>query len=235
MVDVRGWYELLLDALGPTDWWPADSRFEVAVGAILTQNTAWGNVETAIELLSGADALDPWSIRDMPDERLWELIRPSGYYRLKAQYLKAFCAWFAELCERNHVGQSGTTPPPDEMIPALVTDRDDHALRQELLAIRGIGGETADDILLYVFDRPAFIADRYARRMIETMGVIDLPKTYEGLRRLVMPAIENAPDGIWSIADLKEFHGLIDELGKTCRSEEDWRQTIVATHRLTLR
>lgn len=223
---MRGWYELLLDALGPTDWWPADTRFEVAVGAILTQNTAWGNVEIAIEQIRAAGALDPESIRDMDDETLQDLIRPAGYYRLKSQYLRAFCTWFAALC------LGGV--PADDSVPDLVADRTDAALRDELLSIRGIGPETADDILLYVFDRPAFIADRYARRMMETMGVTGLPKSYEGLRRLVMPAIEQASEGTWSVAELKEFHGLIDELGKTCRAADDWAATPVAAWRLRL-
>lgn len=227
MLSVRGLYELLLGEMGPTDWWPAESRFEVAVGAILTQNTAWGNVEMALGRLKDAGSLDPWAIVLMPGEELWELIRSTGYYRLKAQYLKAFCAWFSDLCPEGKL-------PDDDAVPGLVGDRDDATLRAELLAIRGVGGETADDILLYVFDRPAFIADRYARRMAETMGVTDLPKSYEGFRRRVMPAIEAAPEGRWTIADLKEFHGLIDELGKTCRAVDDWRNTVVAGYRLEL-
>ena len=237
---MRQLYELLLAAMGPTHWWPADTRFEIAAGAILTQNTAWGNVATALDRLRNADALNPWTIVGMPDDRLWELIRSTGYYRLKAQYLKAFCEWFAGLCgtaaeedAAMPAAGSARTLPPDDAVPALVAERTDAALRDELLALRGIGGETADDILLYVFDRPAFVADRYARRMAETMGVTDLPASYAGFRRRAMAAL--AADGAsWTVAELKELHGLIDELGKTCRTPDDWRSTVVAGYRLRL-
>ena len=180
LIDVRGLYELLLDHMGPTHWWPADTRFEIAIGAILTQNTAWGNVETALDRMKAADVLNARSIADLPDETLWDLIRSTGYYRQKAVYLRAFCQWFLDLGEWSH----------DDDIPALVREVDDETLRRELLSIRGVGGETADDLLLYVFDRPAFIADRYARRMFETLGVDDLPKSYEGFRRRVIPHID---------------------------------------------
>lgn len=221
LIDVRGLYELLLDHMGPTHWWPADTRFEIAIGAILTQNTAWGNVETALDRMKAADVLNAHSIADLPDETLWDLIRSTGYYRQKAVYLRAFCQWFLNLGEWSH----------DDDIPALVREVDDETLRRELLSIRGVGGETADDLLLYVFDRPAFIADRYARRMFETLGVDDLPKSYEGFRRRVMPQIDA---DAWSIPEFQEFHGLIDELGKTCRTPEDWNHSIVAGYRMPL-
>ena len=223
LIDVRGLYELLLDHMGPTHWWPADTRFEIAIGAILTQNTAWGNVETALDRMKAADVLNARSIADLPDETLWDLIRSTGYYRQKAVYLRAFCQWFLDLGEWSH----------DDDIPALVREVDDETLRRELLSIRGVGGETADDLLLYVFDRPAFIADRYARRMFETLGVDDLPKSYEGFRRRVMPQIDADADA-WSIPEFQEFHGLIDELGKTCRTPEDWNHSIVAGYRMPL-
>lgn len=221
LIDVRGLYELLLDHMGPTHWWPADTRFEIAIGAILTQNTAWGNVETALDRMKAADVLNARSIADLPDETLWDLIRSTGYYRQKAVYLRAFCQWFLDLGEWSH----------DDDIPALVREVDGETLRRELLSIRGVGGETADDLLLYVFDRPAFIADRYARRMFETLGVDDLPKSYEGFRRRVMPQIDA---DAWSIPEFQEFHGLIDELGKTCRTPEDWNHSIVAGYRMPL-
>ena len=217
LIDVRGLYELLLDHMGPTHWWPADTRFEIAIGAILTQNTAWGNVETALDRMKAADVLNARSIADLPDETLWDLIRSTGYYRQKAVYLRAFCQWFLDLGEWSH----------DDDIPALVREVDDETLRRELLSIRGVGGETADDLLLYVFDRPAFIADR----MFETLGVDDLPKSYEGFRRRVMPQIDA---DAWSIPEFQEFHGLIDELGKTCRTPEDWNHSIVAGYRMPL-
>lgn len=219
-ITLHGVYELLLAWMGHTLWWPADTRFEIAVGAILVQNTAWQSAQKAIDNLRDADALSPGAIIALSDERLQELIRPAGFHRSKSGYLKAFCTWFAEL-----------GPGADGEVPTLVADRDDARLRGELLAIRGVGGETADDLMLYVFDRPAFIADRYARRVCETLGVTDLPKSYEGFRRRVMPGIEA---GGWSLDELKEFHGLIDEFAKTCRTAEDWRTSILAGHRLIL-
>ena len=171
VITLRGLYELLLDRLGPTHWWPADTRFEIAVGSILTQNTAWSNVDLALGRLREVGALNPWAILDMDDAALGELIQPTGYWRTKTGYLKAFCVWFSRLLEDD-------TVPSDDVFPYLVANRSDAELRAELLALRGIGGETADDLLLYVFDRPAFIADRYARRLLETLGVTDLPKSY---------------------------------------------------------
>ena len=221
MITVRGLYELLSQRLGPTDWWPAESRFEIAAGAILTQNTAWSNVEIALNRLKAADALNPRSVLAMDDETLGELIRSTGYWRTKTGYLKAFCEWFVGLLAEREV-------PPDEEYASLVADRTDDHLRAELLSLRGIGGETCDDLLLYIFDRPAFIADRYARRLFETLGVTDLPKSYEGFRARVQPHVEE-----WGIAELREFHGLIDELGKTMHHRADWSASFVANHRLT--
>ncbi len=215
---MRGLYELMLGRMGRTRWWPADSRFEIAIGAVLTQNTAWGNVEIALRQLKERHALEPQILLDMPDEELGELIRPAGYWRTKAGYVKAFCAWFSSIGELRD----------DDLIPDMVHDRTDAELRDELLAVRGIGGETADDILLYVFDRPAFIADRYARRLFETLGIADLPKSYEGFRARIQPFVAD-----WDIDELKEFHGLIDELGKTCRNERDWNGTFIAGYALT--
>lgn len=221
VITLRGLYELLLDRLGPTHWWPADTRFEIAVGSILTQNTAWSNVELALGRLREVGALNPWAILDMDDAALGELIQPTGYWRTKTGYLKAFCVWFSRLLEDD-------TVPSDDVFPYLVANRSDAELRAELLALRGIGGETADDLLLYVFDRPAFIADRYARRLLETLGVTDLPKSYEGFRSRVQSHVER-----WSIAELKEFHGLIDEFGKAMRSAGDWAESFIADCRLT--
>ena len=221
VITVRGLYELLLERLGRTHWWPADTRFEIAVGAILTQNTAWGNVALALNRLKAAELLSPWAMLDMSDGTLGELIRSTGYWRAKTSYLKAFCAWFAGLLDSDVM-------PSDDEIPGLVADSSDTELRAQLLALRGIGGETADDLLLYVFDRPAFIADRYARRLFETLGVPDLPKSYEGFRARVQQHVED-----WSIAELKEFHGLIDELGKTMHNTDDWAASFVTGWQLT--
>lgn len=220
-VTVRGLYETLLDFLGPTHWWPADCRFEIAVGAILTQNTAWNNVERALGRLKTSNALHPHAIVDLPADKLAELIRSAGYCRTKAGYLQSFCTWLLQVCEDQDCLD-------DDRLRRCVDDRTDDELRAELLSIRGIGGETSDDLMLYVFDRPAFIADRYARRMFETLGVHDLKSSYEGFRARVQPHVAS-----WPVEDLKEFHGLIDEFGKTCRSETDWQESALSRYRLT--
>lgn len=219
ILDVRGLFDLLLDAMGPTHWWPAETRFEIALGAVLVQNASWTNAEAALDALRAADLLRPAAIVDLPDAELEAMVRPAGFYRAKSRYLKALCAWLTTL------------PGEGPDFPQRVAGRSDDDLRRDLLAVPGIGGETADDILLYVFDRPAFVADTYARRLFEALGVADLPKSYEGFRRRVMPHILTDE---WSIADLKEFHGLIDEHGKTCRTPDDWRRSVVAGCRLDL-
>lgn len=217
-IDLHGLFDLLMDELGPTHWWPADTRFEVVVGAILIQNVSWINAQRALDTLKNTGELTPERLVAIPNDALESMIRPAGFYRAKARYLKEACDWLLALPHRG------------EDWPQRVSDLDDESLRRGLLSVHGIGGETADDILLYVFDRPTFIADRYSRRLFETLGVDDLPKSYEGFRRRVMPHIVS---GTWSLADLKEFHGLIDEFGKTCRTAEDWRRSVVAGYRLT--
>ncbi len=220
-ISLHGVYEMLLAWMGHTLWWPADTRFEIAVGAILVQNTTWQSAQKAIDRLRDVSALSAQAILDMPVETLQELIRPSGFYRMKASYLRSFCEWFHNL------GQCDN----DDAVPTLVDGQTDTQVRDELLDIRGIGGETADDILLYVFDRPTFIADRYARRLCETLGVTDLPKSYEGFRRRIMPSISS---GTWTLDELKEFHGLIDEFAKTCRTDDDWNNSVAGQHWLQL-
>lgn len=228
VITVRGLYELLLERSGPRHWWSADTRFDIAVGAILTQNTAWNNVSIALDRLKAKEALHPETILSMDDGALGELIRPVSYWRTKIGYLKTFCSWFVELQASSGKRMQFNMPDCDDFVPRLVAGRSDAELRSELLALRGIGGETADDLMLYVFDRPAFIADRYARRLFETLGVRNLPLSYEGFRAIVQSHVAD-----WDIAELKEFHGLIDDLGKTMRRKEDWSTSFVSRYRLT--
>ena len=198
---LRTLYARLLEHMGPSGWWPADSRFEIMVGAVLTQNTAWGNVASSLNALRQAGALDPRAIAAMGDARLQALIRPSGFYVNKARSLKALCQWCLSRCD---VDLSRARDIPDA------------ALRAELLGIFGIGGETADDLMLYVFDRRAFIADTYARRLLTFLGV-DAPRGYEALCALAMSWV--LADG-FTVTELKELHGLIDEFGKRYRTPE---------------
>src|SRR4030042_543574 len=146
-------YHTLLDAFGPQHGWPGETPFEAAVGAILTQNTSWSNVEKAIANLKAASCLDAARLHAMDAEQLETLIRPAGYFRVKAKRLKNFIAW---LCTE-YGGDLRN-------LQALPTVR----LREELLSISGIGPETADSILLYALNRPIFVVDTYTARVMRS-------------------------------------------------------------------
>lgn len=155
-------YRLLLARFGPLDWWPGDTAFEVMVGAILTQNTAWTNVEKAIDALKEADILTPEGIGKTDIRRLKRLIRPSGYYNQKAERLKVFARF---LLAKPYSGKAKRLAAEDTM-----------PLREKLLAIKGIGPETADSILLYALEKPIFVVDAYTRRAFTRLGYL-LPKS----------------------------------------------------------
>ncbi len=140
-------YETLLAHYGDPEWWPADTPYEVIVGAILTQNTAWTNVEKALANFDGTPT--PEHIAQLPLEELADIIRPAGFFNQKAQYLKAVTAWFARY------DYSVTTVQAEPL----------NKLRSELLATRGVGPETADSILLYAFGFPTFVIDAYTMRL----------------------------------------------------------------------
>jgi endonuclease-3 related protein len=179
-------YRRLHAAYGPQHWWPGDSAFEIMVGAVLTQNTAWTNVEKAIANLKAAQALSPEVIAPVPHRRLAAWLKPSGYFNITAQRLRAFCAWL--------IRKGGT-----KRIARLSTE----ALRAELLQVHGIGPETADDILLYAFNRPVFVIDAYTRRLFQRLGLIQGDDHYEALRARFETALAaNAPL-------YNEYHALI--------------------------
>ena len=150
-------FKRLREAFGPQAWWPAQTPFEVMVGAILTQNTAWTNVERAIANLKASGALEPGALVRMPHGELAALIRPAGYYNVKARRLKAFLDYF--------VGRYGGDPDRMRARPAAV-------LRPELLEVNGIGPETADSILLYALKKPCFVVDAYTRRIFVRLGMV---------------------------------------------------------------
>ena len=160
-------YDRLLDAYGPQHWWPAESAFEVIVGAVLTQNTSWKNVEKALTSLKKTGKLELDSITTLPGNDLAELIRTSGFFNVKAKRLKNLCGWLQS--------QGG--------LEALAT-WDTGRLRRALLAINGIGPETADDILLYAFERPVFVIDTYTRRLLIKLGLIEGGEDYETLKQM---------------------------------------------------
>ena len=160
-------YDRLLDAYGPQHWWPAESAFEVIVGAVLTQNTSWKNVEKAIARLKATGNLDLDHIVALSQDDLAGLIRSSGFFNVKAKRLKNLCEWLQS--------QGGL----DELA-GWRTGK----LRQSLLEINGIGPETADDILLYAFQRPVFVIDSYTRRLLGKLGLIQGAEDYEALRQM---------------------------------------------------
>ena len=162
-------FDLLLARYGPRHWWPAETPFEVCVGAILTQNTNWGNVEKAIANLKREGLLSHAALRDVPVARLAEVIRPAGYYNVKSARLKEFIAW---LFER----YGGSL--------ARMFAGDWRELRDELLKVKGIGRETADSILLYAGGKPSFVVDAYTKRLFASLGVIPEKAGYEEVRAL---------------------------------------------------
>ena len=179
----------------PGVWWPAESDFEIMAGAVLTQNTNWTNVERALDNLRDADVLSAESVVGTPTGDLAGLIRPAGYYNIKAVYLKELSSWVVDHGE-----------------PAARLDTAD--LRRELLTVKGVGPETADDILLYVYNRPVFIFDLYARRMLTAAGY-RVPGGYESARRALAPVL-----GVDALPahEHKHLHGLIVDAGKIARS-----------------
>jgi endonuclease-3 related protein len=164
---IRSYYRTVLTAWGPQHWWPAHTPFEIIVGTFLTQNTAWTNVELALANLRAANLLSIEGIRRVPLPDLERMIRPSGYFRQKAQRLKAFVAFL----DRQYSGSL-------ENLFAQPTN----SLREELLALNGIGPETADSILLYVGNHPVFVVDAYTRRILERHEIFPQKADYEEIR-----------------------------------------------------
>jgi endonuclease-3 related protein len=190
-------FNRLVDRFGPLHWWPADSPFEVVVGAILTQNTAWRNVELAVANLKAANVLSPVAMREVSTAELEQLIRPAGFFRQKAERLKLFVE---HLFSRYGGELSALLSGPLEEV------------RGELLSLKGIGPETADSILLYAGGYPSFVVDAYTLRLFIRLEVLGGSEGYEAVRALFMA---NLPQE----ADLfNEYHALIVEECKTfCR------------------
>jgi endonuclease III related protein len=201
-------YRLLYAANARQHWWPGDSRFEIMVGAVLTQNTAWTNVERAIANLKKAKALTPEAIVKAHPKRRASWLKPSGYFNIKAKRLRAMCRWLIE--------QGGV-----KKIARLPTDE----LRHALLAVHGVGPETADDILLYAFHRPVFVIDAYTRRIFARLGLIKGDEGYESLRQLFEHTL--GPD----VPLFNEYHALIVRHGKDiCRKRPLCNECCLAVH-----
>jgi endonuclease-3 related protein len=190
-------YALLDGHFGNLRWWPAEEPFEVMVGAILTQNTAWTNVEKAIAALKGERLLSPEALSQIAEEALATIIRPSGYYNVKAKRIKSFVRFFREEYAGNI---------------AIMSTEELPILREKLLGVRGIGQETADSILLYACGKPVFVCDAYTRRILHRHGMIDDGADYRRIQEMFMNHLpHDAPL-------FNQFHALIVYAGKTfCR------------------
>jgi len=194
-------YEHLLQAFGPQHWWPGDSPFEIILGAILTQNTNWKNVERALNHLREADLLSVSSLRNTSVEELAELIRPAGYYRQKSKRLHNFLHFLDER-------YGGSLD--------LLFDNSIDELRMELLSINGIGPETADSIVLYAANMPTFVIDAYTARVFVRHGWIDADARYDDLKQYAESQLPQ------DTQLFNEFHALIVQVGKKhCRKTPD--------------
>jgi endonuclease-3 related protein len=175
---IRAYYHTLFSAWGRQHWWPAQSRFEVIVGAYLTQNTAWANVEKALGNLRQARLLTIGGIRRASLPQLEQMIRPSGYFRQKAQRLKTFVR-FLDDRYGGSLGRMFARPTAE--------------LRNELLALNGVGPETADSILLYAGNHPVFVVDAYTRRILERHRIVTASTSYDEIRELFEQALGETP------------------------------------------
>lgn len=185
-------YDKLLASFGPQRWWPGDSPFEVIVGAVLVQNTAWRNVERAINNLKEEGVLTPRGLRDIPKEELEELIRPAGYFRLKASRLRNLI---------NHLWERY-----DGMLERMFAI-DVEELRAELLSVNGIGPETADSIILYAGNLPSFVVDTYTNRVLKRHGWIEPEAGYHAIKEFFEQELERD-------AELyNEYHALLVRVG----------------------
>lgn len=224
---IRQYYLALVRRWGGQNWWPAESRLEVIVGAYLTQNTAWINVEKAMTNLRRARVLNVKRLREIPLPELEQLVRPSGYFRQKAQRLKTFLRFL----DTNYGGS----------LDRMFSQRTEK-LRSELLALNGVGPETADSILLYAGNHPVFVVDAYTRRILERHRIINRKATYEKIRALIESAIGSTEPEVLRVLEpgaeprhpvsrmsamershvaqhYNEFHALIVKTGnELCRS-----------------
>ncbi|MDD5568376.1 MAG: hypothetical protein PHY88_04160 [Candidatus Omnitrophica bacterium] len=186
-------YRKLYSCFGAQHWWPADSIFEVMVGAVLTQNTNWSNVEKAIANLKKHKLLDPQRLYNAANSKIARLIRPSGYYNVKTQRLKELLRFYI-----NSYGANA-----GKISVRSLTD-----LRRELLSVKGVGPETADSILLYAFNKPIFVIDSYTKRVFSRHKLLKEDAEYNEAQRLFM-------DNLTADAKLfNEYHALIVAVAK---------------------
>jgi endonuclease-3 related protein len=186
-------YQKMFDAFGPRRWWPGETPFEVVIGAILTQNTNWSNVEKAIKNLKTAGKLSPEGIHGLSMTELAELIKPSGFFNVKAKRVKAFINWLFSKYDGNL---------------SKMFARDLQTLRTELLSVKGIGPETADSILLYAGNMPTFVVDAYTHRIFSRHELIPEESTYDDMKSFFE---DNLPKDVQLF---NEYHALLVNIGK---------------------
>lgn len=192
-------YKTLVKIFGPQYWWPATTKFEVIVGAILTQNTNWGNVEKVLKNLKMEKILSARGLYSIPIEKLAQLIRPAGYFNIKAKRLKNFMEFFFREYDGNFKKMQSE---PTEV------------LRPKLLSVNGIGHETADSILLYALDKPVFVIDAYTKRIFSRHNLTLKDADYHEIQEFFMRHLPN------DVKQFNEFHALIVRLGKDyCRTK----------------
>jgi len=194
-------YEILYERYGPQGWWPGDGRCEIIVGAILTQNTNWRNVEKAIANLKAAGCLTEERLGEIGQDELAGLIRPAGYYNIKAKRLKNFFVWVSDQYQ-------GRLDSLERL--------DAHSLREQLLEVNGIGPETADSIVLYAFGKPVFVVDTYTARVLGRGGLIEDGADYQRIQDFFE---SNLPE---DEELFNEFHALLVRVGKEhCKPKQN--------------
>ena len=193
------YFDAMSSRLGPSNWWPGDSPFEVSVGAILTQNTNWNNVNKAILNLKNRDLLEPKKLLLLSEDELAELIRPAGYFRIKAKRLKNFLYFLNNECGFNF---------------SVLQNKDIDQLRSKLLGVNGIGPETADSIILYALNKPSFVVDAYTKRIFNRHDLVHEDMDYQELRDFFMSCLPK-DTGLYN-----EYHALLVMVGKKwCRKK----------------
>jgi endonuclease-3 related protein len=209
MISPKNLYDFLLDIFGHQHWWPVDEqyhenqqsypRFEIIVGAILTQNTAWTNVEKALDNLKKHKALTLQTIADITEEKLKTMIQPSGFFNQKAQRLKFFASYIEKKYHKDLLN---------------FFSRETSETRHELLSLQGIGPETADSILLYAGNHPVFVVDSYTKRICQRLPLPILNESYDDIQHFFEKELESTIPKKELVSTYKEFHALLVELAK---------------------
>ena len=206
-------YQKMLAHMGPTNWWPADSKEQIMIEAVLIQNTTEANATRASQLIREATAYDFECIVQLDSKILEDLVRPAGFMKNKSRAIQGLAQWYLD----------------HDVAPKAICQAYGSDLRTVLLGLHGVGPETADVLLTYIFDQPQFVADKYARTLFGLLGV-------EGLRdyQTLAKRLHRLPEP-FTFADAQEFHGLIDEFGKAhFRPMEKFETSFLARDRLKL-